>query len=95
MMQVCTIEIAGEHVPLASKEDIASGIAAAQKVFVAHDADPEGCAVAHAKMERDELLTREEALLCVIWEEADEAAFRAVTLGWLVRGELDIRLVVK
>lgn len=95
MMQVCTIEIEGEHVPLASKEDIASGVAAASKVFAAHDADPEGCAAAYAKMERDELLTREEALFCMIWEEADEAAFRAVTLGWLVRGGIDIRLVVK
>ncbi|OYW25687.1 MAG: hypothetical protein B7Z49_00795 [Hydrogenophilales bacterium 12-63-5] len=38
-----------------------------------------------------EPLTRDEALLCVIWDAADDKAFRAVTLGWLAR-DVDIRL---
>lgn len=88
-----TFSIEGKHAELASKEEIADGIRVANEVFVRNDADPLACAAAVEKMEGDQLLTREEALLCVIWDEAEEAAFRAVTLGWLSR-DVDIRLKV-
>lgn len=85
---------AGEHAHLASDAEVFAGIGAACKVFSEHRVDPADCALAAGKVERNELLTRDEALLCVIWDAADEAAFRAVTLGWLAR-DVDIRLVVK
>ena len=85
------LKIEGTHVPLASPEEIAAGLNAAREVFQQHGADPLACAAAYAKMAKDELLTRDEALLCVIWDAADDKAFRAVTLGWLAR-DVDIRL---
>lgn len=88
------LALVGEHAVLVSAEEISEGIAAAKKVFEKHDVDPALCAAAALKLEKDELLTREEAMLCVIWEEADDKAFRAVTLGWLAR-DVDIRLAVK
>ncbi len=88
-----TITIQGKHAELASPEDIADGIRAATEVFEKNQADPLECANALAKLKQDELLTREEALLCVIWDEAEEAAFRAVTLGWLSR-DVDIQIAV-
>ncbi len=84
----------GEHAPLASGEEISTGLDAAYKVFARHGADPGICAEANLKLEKGELLTKDEALLCVIWNEADDKAFRAVTLGWLAR-DVDIRLAVK
>lgn len=87
------LKIEGAHVPLASPQEIAAGIQAARDVFARHGADPRACAAASAKLENDELLTRDEALLCVIWDTADDKAFRAVTLGWLAR-DVDIRLAV-
>jgi|GEM_PF-1217632 len=88
-----TIDIEGEHASLASPEEIAAGIRAAAEVFTRNGVDPLECAAAIGKLERDELLDREEALLCVIWDEAEDAAFRAVTLGWLSRA-VDIRIKV-
>ena len=88
------IGLAGEHAHIASKEEISAGLNAANKVFSSHNADPADCAAANEKLGRDELLTREEAKLCVIWGEADDMAFRAVTLGWLAR-DIDIRLVLQ
>jgi hypothetical protein len=85
--------IEGKHAELASPDQIADGIRAAKEVFALNNADPLACAVAIEKMESDQLLTREEALLCVIWDEAEDAAFRAVTLGWLSR-DVDIRIKV-
>lgn len=82
----------GEHVHLASPEEIAAGISAAREVFARHNVDPLTCAQARRKLAADEPLSRDEALLCVIWDAADDKAFRAVTLGWLVR-DVDIRLV--
>ena len=83
----------GEHAHIASDDEISAGIRAAFKVFSGRNADPAACAAANEKMERDELLTKEEARLCVIWGEADDMAFRAVTLGWLAR-DIDIRLAL-
>jgi len=90
-MQAC-ITFEGEHVNMATPDEIAAGIAAASTVFAQHDVDPLSCAAAKDKLAKDEPLTREEALLCVIWETAEDKAFRAVTLNWLVRGETDIWL---
>ncbi len=74
-----------------SPDEIAAGIEAASAVFASHGADPLACAAANAKLENDEELTREEARLCVIWQMADDKAFRAITLGWLKR-DIDIWL---
>lgn len=88
-----TITIQGQHAELATPQDLADGVRAAAEVFARNQADPLDCAQALAKLQRDELLSREEALLCVIWDEAEEAAFRAVTLGWLSR-DVDIQIAV-
>ena len=90
-MQAC-ITFEGEHVDMATPDEIAAGIAAANEVFAQHNVDPLACAAAKDKLANNEPLTREEALLCVIWETAEDKAFRAVTLNWLVRGETDIWL---
>jgi len=90
-MQTC-ITFEGEHVNMASEAEIATGLAAANEVFLHNNADPLACAAAKEKLAKDEPLTRDEALLCVIWETAEDKAFRAVTLNWMVRGDTDIWL---
>jgi hypothetical protein len=94
-IQTCNaiFDIEGQHAELASASEKADGIRAAKEVFDSNQADPLACALAVEKMESDQLLTREEALLCVIWDEAEEAAFRAITVGWLSR-DVDIKLKV-
>ena len=87
------IRLEGEHLHLASQDEITAGIKAAAAVFAGHSVDPQACAAANAKLENDEELTREEARLCVIWQMADDKAFRAITLGWLQR-DTDIWLAV-
>jgi hypothetical protein len=89
-----SITFEGEHIEMATADEIAAGIAAANAVFLQHDVDPLACAAAKDKLAKNEPLTRDEALLCVIWETAEDKAFRAVTLNWLVRGETDIWLTV-
>jgi hypothetical protein len=88
-----SITFVGEHAHLPSSDEIAAGIAAAHAVFAGHNADPLACAAANAKLENDEELTRDEAQLCVVWQMADDKAFRAMTLGWLKR-DIDIWLTV-
>jgi len=88
-----TLKFIGDHAHLASADKLSTGIAEALNVFSEHNADPLECAAASSKLENNELLSREEALLCVIWDTADDKAFRAVTLGWLFRA-IDIRLSV-
>lgn len=83
----------GEHAHLASQAELAAGINTANQVFARNNVDPLACAAASQKLAQDELLTREEALLCVIWNTADDKAFRAATLGWLIR-DIDIHLAV-
>jgi len=85
---------AGKYIDLASEEEIKSGTQAAQAVFANNNADPLACQAAKDKVLRDELLTKEEALLFLIWDEAEDAAYRAITLGWLIRGDNEIELVV-
>lgn len=84
----------GKHSDLASEQEIQVGIIAAKEVFAKNQADPFACQAAKDKIERDELLTKEEALLFLVWDEAEDAAFRAITLGWLIRGDTEINLVV-
>ena len=88
-----SITFEGEHIHLASQDEISSGLSAAGAVFSRHNVDPLICAAAREKLENDQELTKDEALLCVIWDTADDKAFRAVTLNWLVR-DIDIRLAV-
>lgn len=87
------LTLAGEHVHLATQDEIAAGIGAAHAEFVRHNVDPLACAAALDKLAKDELLSRDEATLCVIWGAADEAAWRATTMGWLIR-DIDIRLAL-
>lgn len=88
-----TISIEGKHAELASQNEIADGVRVAKEVFARNEADPLACALAIDKMESDQLLTREEALLCLVWDEAEDAAFHAVTHGWLSR-DVDIKIKV-
>ena len=87
------LKLEGEHAHLASPEGQAAGINAASEVFARHNVDPLVCAAASQKLAKDEPLTRDEALLSVIWDTADDKAFRAATLGWLIR-DIDIHLAV-
>jgi hypothetical protein len=87
------LKFVGEHAHLASEEEVSFAINAALDVFAKYNADPLACAAASDKLERNELLSREEALLSVIWDTADDKAFRAVTLGWLIR-DIDIHLAL-
>jgi hypothetical protein len=87
------LKLKGEHAHMASAAELAAGINAACEIFARHNVDPLACATASEKLERDEPLSKDEALLCVIWQTADDQAFRAVTLGWLVR-DVDIWLSV-
>jgi hypothetical protein len=88
------LKLEGEHAHLASTEELAAAIKAAREVFSRLDVDPLACAVASQKLAKDEPLTQEEALLSVIWDTAEDKAFRAATLGWLIR-DIDIRLAVE
>ncbi len=83
----------GKHAELISLSDREEGVRVAKEIFARNNADPLACAAAIDKMENDQLLTREEALLCLIWDEAEEAAFKKVTLGWLSR-DVDIKLKI-
>jgi hypothetical protein len=84
----------GKHISLASKDEIIAGIQAAKYVFTKNEVDPFACQAAKDKIGRDELITRDEALLFLVWDEAEDAAFRAITLGWLVRGDTEVNLVI-
>ncbi|ESS73717.1 hypothetical protein MGMO_11c00240 [Methyloglobulus morosus KoM1] len=84
----------GKHSDLVSEKEIIAGVIAAKEVFAKNQVDPFACQAAKDKIERDELLTKEEALLFLVWDEAEDAAFRAITLGWLIRGDTEINLVV-
>lgn len=87
------ISFAGRHLHLLTPDELSTGINAAIAVFAQHNVDPSACAEAVKKLEQDELLSRDEALLCVIWDTADDKAFRAMTLGWLIR-DVDICLAI-
>ena len=84
----------GAHAHVASAEDIAYAINQAKAVFQRNDVDPIACQNAIQKLEKDELLSREEALMCLIWDEAEDVAFKSATIGWLSR-DVDLRLSVE
>lgn len=90
-----TIRIEGQDAWIASEDGIADGIHAASAVFTRHHVDPLDCERANKKLIRGkELLSEQEALLSLIWEEADYAAFHAITVGWLSR-DIDIQITVR
>ena len=76
-----------------SVRSLRGGVGERIPVSPSHNVDPLACSAANAKLEKDEELTRDEAQLCVIWQMADDKAFRAITLGWLKR-DTDIWLAV-
>ncbi len=85
--------LVGVHAHLPSPGDLDTAFRLAAEVFVENKADPAACAKAMEKLLKDELLSREEAMLYLIWEKAEEVAFREVTRGWLSR-DVDIRLAL-
>lgn len=86
--------IVGSHAEVATPDDFAYAIRQAKVVFHRNDVDPLACHEAIQKLENDELLSRDEALLCLIWDEAEDVAFKSATIGWLSR-DVDLRLAVK
>lgn len=89
------IFIEGQDAWIAPLDSINEGISAASAVFSRHNADPFECKKANQKFIRGkELLTKEEALLSLIWEEADYAAFHVITVGWLSR-DIDLQIGVR
>lgn len=89
-----SISFEGKDIEFASAEEIAAGAAAAREVFEHRQADPLLCAASDDKRNDNELLTRQDALNCVIWDEANYAAWHAMTRGWL-RRDVDIHLAVR
>jgi len=90
-----TIRIEGQDAWIAPEHSIAEGMNAASAVFARHNVDPQDCEKANKKLLRGkELLTEREALLSLIWEEADYAAFHAITVGWLSR-DIDIQIAIR
>ncbi len=90
-----TLRIEGQDAWIAPQDSILDGINAALAVFARHRADPLECDAANKKLiSGNELLSREEVLLNLIWEEADYAAFHAITVGWLSR-DIDIQISIQ
>lgn len=93
-VSLAAIRIEGQDAWIAPQENIAEGIIAAGAIFAKHHVDPLECEQANRKMIRGkELLSKEEALLSLIWEEAEYAAFHTITIGWLSR-DIDIHISV-
>ena len=89
------LRIEGQDAWIAPQDSIIDGINAANGVFASHNVDPVECDKANKKLLRGkELLSKEEAMLSLIWEEADYAAFHAITVGWLCR-DIDIQISVR
>ena len=88
------ITLAGQEVGLVSENDMALSIQAAEEVFAQHEADPMACEVANRKQYSDVEITRDEALLCAIWEEANYAAWHKATIGWMSR-DVDLYIMVR
>jgi hypothetical protein len=89
-----SIGFEGKDLEFASAGEIAAGAAAAQQVFSRRHADPLECAASDDKRNGNQLLTRQDALNCVIWDEANYAAWHAMTSGWL-RRDVDIHLTLR
>jgi hypothetical protein len=81
----------------ATVDEIVKGLAVAQAIFVKAGTDAYGAA--SAKLQRDryaeyldkdgeiseDSMTDEEARVCMVWEEAEEAAIAACCEGWAVK----------
>ena len=93
--RTATLFIEGQDAWIAPLDSIQEGINAATAVFARHNADPFKCKEANQKFIRGkELLTKEEAISSLIWEEADYAAFHVITVGWLSR-DIDLQIGVR
>jgi hypothetical protein len=88
------ITLAGQDVELVNENDMALAILAAEDVFAGHGVDPLACEMANQKQYSDAELTRDEALLCTIWEEANYAAWHKATIGWMSR-DIDLYMMVQ
>ena len=86
-----TIGFEGKDLEFASNEDILAGAAAARDVFDRQQANPVACARSSEKRHSNQLLSKEDAINCVVWDEANYAAWHAMTHGWL-RRDVDIHL---
>lgn len=86
-----SIGFEGKDIAFASDAEIAAGAAAAQAVFAQRQSDPFACAASNDKRCNNALLSREDALNCVIWDEANYAAWHTLTRGWL-RRDVDIHI---
>lgn len=90
-----TLRIEGQDAWIAAQGTIEEGINAANAVFASHNVAPLDCDKANKKLiSGRELLTKEEAMLSLIWEEADYAAFHVITVGWLSR-DIDIQISIR
>ena len=89
-MSIC---MSGSDSMLLSDGERAAGVQAALNVFQRHGVDVSCCARAEEKRAADGLLTADEALWCVIWNDAQTAAWRAATIGWLSR-DVDIGIAL-
>lgn len=75
----------------ASQEEIAHGIYAAGEVFARYRAHPLRCVAAHLKRADEQVLSKQELLLCLIWDEASDKAWQAVrrrVMGSLNQGSI-------
>lgn len=75
----------------ASQEEIAHGIFAAGEVFARYRAHPLHCVAAHLKRADEQVLSKQDLLLCVIWDEASDKAWQAVkrrVMGSLNQGSI-------
>lgn len=86
------ISLTGKDVKLVNQKDLSLAIRAAQDIFEQHGVDPMECQLAIQKQSSDEEITRDEALLCIIWEEANYAAWHKATIGWMSR-DVDLCLL--
>lgn len=89
-MDIC---MSGSDSMLLSDSERAAGVLAALNVFQRHGVDVSRCAMAEEKRAADGLLTADEALWCIIWDDAQTAAWRAATIGWLSR-DVDIGIAL-
>ena len=89
-----SIGFEGTDLEFAAANEIAAGAAAATEVFERRQADPLACAASNDKRNDNQLLTQQDALNCVIWDEANYAAWHAMTRGWL-RRDVDIHLALR
>jgi hypothetical protein len=94
MIMQASISFEGKDIEFASAGELAAGAAAAQELFERRQADLLECAASNDKRCKDVELSRQDALNCLIWDEANYAAWHAMTRGWL-RRDVDIHLALR